>query len=65
MDIWQEVFKNDTQGLKNLSKMMPNYEFEAGDDKFKALYPKVDWELQLVYAEELGLGKRGYNLIQI
>ncbi len=39
--------------------------FEAGDDKFKALYPKVDWELQLVYAEELGLGKRGYNLIQI
>ena len=38
---------------------------KAGDDKFKALYPKVEWELQLAYAEKLGLGKRGYNLIQI
>ena len=38
---------------------------QAGDDKFKALYPKVDWELQLAYAETLGLGKRVYNLIQI
>ncbi len=38
---------------------------EAGDDKFKALYPKVEWELQLAYAEALGLGKRIYKLIQI
>ena len=37
----------------------------AGDDKFKAMYPKVDWEHQLAYAQELGLGKRLYNLIQI
>jgi len=38
---------------------------EVGDDKFKALYPKVDWEIQLAYAQELGLGNRGYNLIRI
>jgi uncharacterized Fe-S center protein len=37
----------------------------AGDDKFKALYPNVDWELQLAYAEKIGLGRRGYNLTQI
>jgi len=37
----------------------------AGDDKFKALYPKVEWEHQLAYAEKLGLGKRVYNLVQI
>jgi len=37
----------------------------AGDDKFKALYPRVDWELQLAYAERIGLGKRAYNLTQI
>jgi uncharacterized Fe-S center protein len=38
---------------------------DAGNDKFKALYPKVEWELQLAYAQELGLGKRVYKLIQI
>ena len=34
----------------------------AGEDKFKGLYPQVDWELQLDCAERLGLGKRAYNL---
>lgn len=33
-----------------------------GEDKFKGLYPKVDWESQLAYAEELGLGSRDYTL---
>lgn len=34
----------------------------AGEDKFKGLYPQVDWEIQLDYAEKLGLGKRAYTL---
>ena len=38
---------------------------EAGSDKFRALYPKTDWTIQLTYAEHLGLGTRKYNLIQI
>ena len=37
----------------------------CGPDKFKALYPKVDWPLQLDYAETLGLGQRAYELITI
>ncbi|MEN8245487.1 MAG: DUF362 domain-containing protein [Thermodesulfobacteriota bacterium] len=36
-----------------------------GEDKFKALYPKVDWTLQLIYAEALQLGSREYALIEI
>jgi uncharacterized Fe-S center protein len=36
----------------------------SGADKFRALYPEVDWEIQLRYAEEIGLGKREYNLMQ-
>jgi uncharacterized Fe-S center protein len=36
-----------------------------GEDKFKAIYPKVDWALQLDYAEQLGLGSRGYELMDI
>ncbi len=33
-----------------------------GQDKFKGLYPKVDWEYQLDYAQSLGLGTREYQL---
>ncbi|MDM8536728.1 DUF362 domain-containing protein [Desulfobacterales bacterium HSG17] len=38
---------------------------EPGADKFKGLYPKVDWTLQLDYAQELGLGTRKYKLEKI
>lgn len=36
-----------------------------GEDKFKGLYPKVDWPIQLDYAEKLGLGSRTYELVQM
>jgi uncharacterized Fe-S center protein len=36
-----------------------------GEDKFKALYPKVDWRHQLEHAQVLGLGNRDYELIEI
>jgi len=37
----------------------------AGEDKFRGVYPEVDWTYQLAYAEELGLGSRQYKLVQI
>ncbi len=36
-----------------------------GEDKFKGIYPKVDWEIQLDYAQSLGLGSRQYKLEKI
>jgi uncharacterized protein len=36
-----------------------------GEDKFKGLYPQVDWAVQLDYAEKIGLGKRSYELIRL
>jgi uncharacterized Fe-S center protein len=36
-----------------------------GEDKFKGIYPKVDWEIQLDYAEKLGLGSRTYELVRL
>jgi hypothetical protein len=36
-----------------------------GRDKFKGIYPKVNWHLQFEYAEEIGLGKREYVLEKI
>jgi hypothetical protein len=38
---------------------------ECGEDKIKGLYPYIDWELQLEYAQELGLGSREYALEKI
>lgn len=34
-------------------------------DKFKAIYPRVDWRVQLQHAEKMGLGTRRYKLIRI
>ena len=36
-----------------------------GEDKFRGLYPKVDWTIQLEYAEKIGLGSREYELVTI
>lgn len=38
---------------------------DAGADKFRGIYPKVDWGHQLAYAENLGLGTRAYELVRI
>jgi uncharacterized Fe-S center protein len=38
---------------------------EAGGDKFKGLYPKVEWGIQLAYAEQMGLGTRTYELVRV
>ncbi|MBI5523271.1 MAG: DUF362 domain-containing protein [Desulfarculus sp.] len=36
-----------------------------GQDKFRDIYPRVDWEVQLAYAEEIGLGQRAYELVRV
>lgn len=38
---------------------------KPGEDKFRGVYPKVDWTIQLDYAENIGLGSRAYELIAI
>lgn len=38
---------------------------EPGEDKFRGLYPQVDWALQLDYAQGLGIGSRSYLLEKI
>jgi hypothetical protein len=36
-----------------------------GADKFKDIYPQVDWPIQLEYAEQLGLGVQEYELVKV
>jgi uncharacterized Fe-S center protein len=38
---------------------------EKGEDKFRGIYPNVDWTIQLDYAQRLGLGSRSYELKKI
>ena len=45
------------------SKLSRNWNPE--EDKFRALYPEVDWSIQLAYGEDIGLGTREYELITI
>lgn len=36
-----------------------------GEDKWRAIYPAIDWSIQLDHAEKLGLGTRKYSLVKI
>ena len=40
-------------------------DLSPGSDKFKDIYPQVDWHIQLEYAEKLGLGAREYELVKV
>lgn len=53
---------NGEEGNRS-SKLPKNW--NEGEDKFRALYPEVDWSIQLSYAEEIGLGTRKYELIPV
>lgn len=45
------------------SKLSPGY--RRGEDKFRDLHHDVDPTVQLRYAEELGLGTRDYELVEV
>ena len=51
-------------GQRGLRESPLKSAFEPGEDKFLALNG-VDWSVQLTYAEELGLGTRSYELVEI
>ncbi len=55
--------------LVNQAQGMPDSELKhahaSGEDKFRDLYPKVDWSIQLDYAQEIGLGSREYEMIKV
>ena len=48
----------------NRSSKLPGA-WKPGENKFRALYPEVDWNIQLAYAQEIGMGNREYELIKI
>jgi uncharacterized protein len=53
---------NQQRGLEGSSLSVNK---ERGGDKFRGLYPEVDWSVQLDYAERIGMGQRAYELVTI
>lgn len=39
--------------------------YKEGSDKFRDIYPEVDWSVQLTHAERMGLGSRKYELMKV
>ena len=36
-----------------------------GEDKWRAIYPSIDWNVQLDHAANIGMGERSYNIVKI
>ena len=53
---------NDQEGYGN-SALLSGH--ERGGDKFRGVHPAIDWEVQLDYGEERGLGWRRYRLEEV
>lgn len=53
--------------LVNAQPSLPNsaIDLPAGADKFRGIYPEIDWNFQLAYGEQIGLGSRNYQLITL
>ncbi len=53
---------NQQQGIPG-TRLKDN--FNPGEDKFKGVYPENEPTVQIKYGEEIGLGSRNYDLIEI
>jgi Uncharacterized Fe-S center protein len=54
--------------LVNQAKGNPHSELGSGCneyDKFRVLFPEINWNVQLEYGEKIGLGSRTYKLIEV
>ncbi|MCF6238068.1 MAG: DUF362 domain-containing protein [Candidatus Marinimicrobia bacterium] len=53
---------NQAHGLPETALMTGH---EPGCDKFRGVYPLIDWEVQLEHGEKVGLGQRAYELVKL
>jgi uncharacterized protein len=55
--------------LVNPEESIPNTAIKRlaakGEDKWRAIYPSIDWNIQLDHGEAMGLGERAYSLIKV
>jgi len=55
--------------LVNQAHDLPGTAMKTGHDpvcdKFRGLYPQIDWEVQLEHGDKVGLGQRAYELVRL
>ncbi len=55
--------------MVNQARGLPDTAMETGHgpgcDKFRGVYPQIDWEVQLEHGEKVGLGQRAYELVRL
>jgi uncharacterized Fe-S center protein len=70
------VASKDPVAIDHASAILVNQQVTGGgscidqsdgsvEDKFRQIYPKIDWKIQLEYAEKLKLGRLDYDLVKI
>jgi len=57
VDLVNRMPANDHSCIKNSRA--------PGEDKFRDIYPNIDWLVQLEHAENIGLGSRDYELVTV
>jgi len=53
---------NQARGLPDTAMQTGH---EPGCDKFRGVYPHIDWETQLAHGEAVGLGTRQYTMVSL
>jgi uncharacterized protein len=53
---------NDEESMPGCAIKKP---LGRGEDKFRAVFPRIDWTTQLEYAEKLKMGERKYTLVKV
>ncbi len=53
---------NQARGLPDTAMQTGH---EPGCDKFRGVYPQIDWEVQLEHGQKVGLGQRTYELVKL
>lgn len=56
---------NNAPKLATPNMLHDKHEHEHHHDKFHVLHPDTDWEAGLIYAEQIGLGTREYELVRM
>jgi uncharacterized protein len=52
-------------GEESLPGSVIKHALKPGEDKFRAVFPRIDWNIQLDHARRLSMGERAYTLVKV
>jgi len=64
LDVSSTELVNNAPGMPG-SRADEASAMKPGEDKFKAMFPNVDWKVALTACERLGIGRTAYKLVKV